>query len=107
VQCLVEESDARVVGPCVKSIGWEGVGFSLFVPSRKTVTLIDLKTRTFKLSERNRFKTLYGLMRTDMEGHMTVREMERLVSWASRHSMVFPLLRLVSAALYRDIAGRV
>ena len=52
-------------------------------------------------------KTLHGLLHTDVEQLTNVREVERLASWALRYSMVFPLLRPVSGALYRDIVGRV
>jgi hypothetical protein len=83
--------DKDELGSCVDVIGWS----------------IDLDTKSFTLSERNRLKTLYGLLSVELDGLFDVRSVERLASWFSRYALVFPLLRPVSRAVYDEINGRI
>jgi hypothetical protein len=54
---------------------------------------IDLESRTITLSERNRLKTLYGLLQVDVDQPVRVSDVERLASWASRYGLVMPVLK--------------
>ena len=56
--------DKDELGRCVDVIGWS----------------IDLDTISFTLSERNRLKTLYGLLSIGLDGLFDVRSVEKLAS---------------------------
>lgn len=50
---------------------------------------VDLDSRTITLSDRNRVKTLYGIIQVVVDAPVVVSEIERSASWASRYGLVF------------------
>jgi hypothetical protein len=67
---------------------------------------IDLDSKTITLSQRNRLKTLHGMLLVDVSQPVPVAEVEKLASWMSRYGLVLPMLIPLSRPMYSAIAGR-
>lgn len=67
---------------------------------------IDLNRRLVTLRRRNFLKTLYGFLRVDEMSPVSLEEMQRLSSWASRYSEVIRVMRPYTAYLYAETVGR-
>jgi hypothetical protein len=60
------------VGPILDWIGWK----------------VNLENQTVSISDHNLYKTLYGFFQLEEFQKITVREIQRLASWASRYSLI-------------------
>lgn len=77
-------------GRIIDFIGWE----------------FDLETRVVSVARRNFMKTLYGMIcMRGSETNPTVREVQRVASWASRYSVVCRSLKPFSVDLYDAVRG--
>lgn len=76
-------------GRCIDWIGWG----------------VDLDTQKVNVSKRNLLKCLHGFFFMDLEGWVSVKDIEKLASWCSRYSMVFPSLKPLSVILHGEHAG--
>lgn len=67
---------------------------------------IDLDRRLVTLRQRNFLKTLYGFLNVDENAPVSLEDMQRLSSWASRYSEVIRVMRPYTSYLYAETAGR-
>jgi hypothetical protein len=65
---------------------------------------IDLDTQLVTIKRANFLKTLYGFLKVDMD-RASVKELERLASWASRYSLILRSMRPFTPHLYAETAG--
>ena len=61
---------------------------------------VCLRHLTLTISRRNFRKTILGFLTVDLSQRVSVRDMERLASWASRYSLICVALRPFSYRLY-------
>ena len=77
-------------GPTLDWIGWE----------------VNLLTRTVTIANHNLYKTLYGFFKLERGQRVTVKEVQRLASWASRYTLICRYMRPFTYYLYNAIKGR-
>ena len=77
-------------GPILDWIGWE----------------VNLLTQTVTIANHNLFKTLYGFFKLERGQRVTVKEVQRLASWASRYTLICRYMRPFTYYLYNAIKGR-
>ena len=65
----------------------------------------DATHLTISIGERNFLRTLHGYMAVDEAAPVTVREIQRLASWASRYGLVCRALRPFTMDLFGAIRG--
>ena len=78
------------VGPILDWIGWE----------------VNLVTKTVTIANHNLYKTLYGFFKLEKGQRVTVKEIQRLASWASRYTLICRYMRPFTYYLYNAIKGR-
>jgi len=67
---------------------------------------LDLDKRLVYIAERNVHKAMYGFMTTDLGESVTVQQLMRLGSWASRYGTICRHMRPFSRFIYAAYAGR-
>ena len=67
---------------------------------------IDLAQQLVTVAEKNVLRAIYGFSVTGADGTVTVKEMQRLASWASRYSKICERMKPFVRALYRSYCGR-
>ena len=67
---------------------------------------INLDLRTVSIANHNLYKTLYGFFKLEYKERITVKEVQRLASWASRYALVCRFMRPFTFYLYNAITGR-
>jgi len=77
-------------GPILDWIGWE----------------INLQTITVTIANHNLYKTLYGFFKLERGQRVTVKEIQRLASWASRYTLICRYMRPFTYYLYNAVKGR-
>ena len=77
-------------GPILDWIGWE----------------VNLLTQTVTIANHNLYKTLYGFFKLERGQRVTVREVQRLASWASRYTLICRYMRPFTYYLYNAVKGR-
>jgi hypothetical protein len=68
---------------------------------------MDLDARRVGISERNLYSAIHAFLTIDVDGEVTMLQMERAASLASRYSDIIRVLSPFSGALYASYAGRV
>jgi hypothetical protein len=90
-------------------MGPDAIADTKTMSGRRLVTIgyaLDLDTRMVYMAKRNAQRTLFGYMTTDLNLPVTVREMMRLGSWASRYGHICRHMKPFSRFLYSAYAGR-
>ena len=77
-------------GPILDWIGWE----------------INLQMKTVTIADHNLYKTLYGFFNIQQDQQITVREIQRLASWAARYTLICRYMRPFTYYLFQSIKGR-
>ena len=77
-------------GPILDWIGWE----------------VNLLTKTVTIANHNLYKTLYGFFKLERGQRVTVREVQRLASWASRYTLICRYRRPFTYYLYNAVKRR-
>ena len=77
-------------GPILDWIGWE----------------VNLLTQTVTIANHNLYKTLYGFFKLERGQRITVKEVQRLASWASRYTLICRYMRPFTYYLYNAVKGR-
>ena len=77
-------------GPILDWIGWE----------------VNLETQTVTIADHNLYKTLYGFFKLERGQRVTVKEVQRLASWASRYTLICRYMRPFTYYLYNAVKGR-
>jgi hypothetical protein len=67
---------------------------------------IDLDALRVEVSEKNRARALAGFLTVAQDGRATVRDMEKLASWACRYSDICVYMKPFVSALYSSYAGK-
>ena len=78
------------VGPVLDWIGWK----------------VDLEKHTVSIADHNLYKTLYGFFKLEKYQQISICEVQRLASWASRYSLVCRYMKPLTHFLYQAIQGR-
>ena len=80
------------VGPILDWIGWK----------------VNLENQTVSIAGHNLYKTLYGFFKLEKKyEQISVHEVQRLASWASRYSLVCRYMKPFTHFLYQAIQGRI
>ena len=66
----------------------------------------DLDTSLIEISEKNRARAFVGFLTAAADGRATVKQMERLASWACRYSDICSYMRPFVSVLYRSYMGK-
>jgi hypothetical protein len=64
----------------------------------------DLDTRSVSASMRNMLKAIHTFFNTDLDGPVTLKEVERMASYASRYAVLSRPMKPYTAALHADAA---
>ena len=67
---------------------------------------VNLENQTVSIADHNLFKTLFGFFKLEKFQKITVREIQRLASWASRYSLICRYMKPFTQFLYQSIQGR-
>jgi hypothetical protein len=67
---------------------------------------VNIITKTVRMSEQNRWKTIRILFRVNENDSMTVLDLMRVASYASRYSKICPLMTPYSSHIYSNVRWR-
>jgi hypothetical protein len=67
---------------------------------------VDLDQRTFSIARKNLLKALYGFMHIGDDWSVSLRELQRLCSWATRYGAVHRAMLPYTTLLYSETVGR-
>ena len=67
---------------------------------------VNLENQTVSIADHNLHKTLYGFFKLEEFQQITVKEIQRLASWASRYSLICRYMKPFTHFLYQSIQGR-
>lgn len=110
--CLVEhlESDLKRASDVIKQLLGPGAVADEKTESGTRVDIIgyvvDLSQRLVSIARKNVMRTTYGFFGTDLSKRISVKEAQRLASWASRYGKICRVMRPFAGALHRLSAGR-
>lgn len=68
--------------------------------------VIDINVERVSVARKNYLKVIYGLSSIDLEGRIPVKVLQRFASWLSRYSLICPVLKPLSKAIYNSFKQR-
>jgi len=66
---------------------------------------INLDTKKIGIAKKNMLKTLHGLVELDETKPVTLKELQKVASWAARYSMICRQLKPYTRTLFKGIRG--
>jgi len=106
------ESDMRIAHDTVTGLFGPGSVADIKTESGRRITLIgwdidaSKEAQDFAMSEKNLLKAIFAFFEIDIEGYVSVKQMQTIASLASRYALVCPEMKPYTGYLYEAMQGK-